>query len=195
MSAARDKNNIGERKIPGAFNVDCVPNANERLNSAVAAGSGISSVQEEAIRTWKECLAIFTHESALLRLHEKTTSTIQSYIRKGFLPEEVDFTTQLTGLAQRDLTEKLGLSTRTLQRNLKEKKRLSPEKSDRLFRLQKITGAALDLFDGNVMAMQQWIKTPLPVLNGESPVSYSDTEPGAQFVLDLIDRLENGVFS
>ncbi|OIQ49357.1 hypothetical protein BerOc1_01282 [Pseudodesulfovibrio hydrargyri] len=195
MPAARDKNNIGERNIPGAFNVDCVPNANEQFHGATDAGSGSPSIREEAIRTWLECQAIFTHESALLRLHEKTPSTIQGYIRKGFLPEEVDFTTQLTGLTQRDLTEKLGLSTRTLQRNLKEKKRLSPEKSDRLFRLQKLTSAALDLFDGNVMAMQQWIKTPLPVLNGESPISYSDTEPGAQFVLDLIDRLENGVFS
>ena len=195
MPAARDKNNIGERNIPGAFNMDCVPNTDRQSHSDTAAEYHSSSVREEAIRTWKECRTIFSHESALLRLHEKTPSTILDYIRKGFLPEEVDFTTQLTGLTQRDLTEKLGLSTRTLQRNLKENKRLSPEKSDRLFRLQKLTSAALDLFDGNVMAMQQWIKTPLPVLNGESPISYSDTEPGAQFVLDLIDRLENGVFS
>jgi putative toxin-antitoxin system antitoxin component (TIGR02293 family) len=111
------------------------------------------------------------------------------------LPEEIAFTTQLTGLTQQDLTEKLGLSTRTLQRKVKENKRLSPEKSDRLFRLQRLTGAALELFEGDVAAMQRWLKTPLPVLDGESPVAYSDTEPGAQFVLDLIDRLEHGVFS
>jgi putative toxin-antitoxin system antitoxin component (TIGR02293 family) len=194
MPAARSKKELEPETIPGAFVINCSP----ELDAKTCSQAFDDKNQAILWASWHAKIAqgsVPSEAPGWLRLCEKTTSAIQTYIREGFFPEEIAFTTRLTGLTQQDLTEKLGLSARTLQRKVKENIRLSPEKSDRLFRLQKLTSAALELFEGNIPAMQQWLKTPLPVLNGESPVSYSDTEPGAQFVLDLIDRLEHGVFS
>jgi putative toxin-antitoxin system antitoxin component (TIGR02293 family) len=194
MPAARNKKDVEPMDIPGAFVVDCSPKESAEPGALAFVTKELAARWAAARAQGGQCFAA-SGESGRLWMHEKKTASIQTYIRQGFLPEEIAFTTQLTGLTQQDLTEKLGLSTRTLQRKVKENKRLSPEKSDRLFRLQRLTGAALELFEGDVAAMQRWLKTPLPVLDGESPVAYSDTEPGAQFVLDLIDRLEHGVFS
>jgi len=131
----------------------------------------------------------------LVHLYLKSVPEVRNYIRTGFEVEELSFTTGLLDVSQKELADKVGISVRTVQRKFKEDERLSPEVSDRLFRIQKVSSAALALFEGNVESMRRWLKTPLPVLDGETPLAYSDTEPGAQFVLDLINRLEHGVFS
>jgi putative toxin-antitoxin system antitoxin component (TIGR02293 family) len=40
-----------------------------------------------------------------------------------------------------------------------------------------------------------WLKSPQKALGGKTPLEYSDTEPGAREVEDLLGRLEHGVFS
>lgn len=173
--------------VPGAFDIGC--GKGDRVGSELR-GSFLSRMHGTASRAEEEWNA-----AQVLRLIEKPLSETRRYIRSGFWIEEIPFTTRLTGLTQKALAERIGLSPRTLQRMLKERTRLSPEESDRLYRIQKVGSAALALFKGDLAAMQRWLKTPLPALSGESPLAYSDTEPGAQLVLDLIDRLEHGVFS
>lgn len=55
--------------------------------------------------------------------------------------------------------------------------------------------AALTLFENNYHATTEWLNTPVKGLGGRLPVDLLDTEDGAQTVLDLIGRLEHGVFS
>ncbi len=131
----------------------------------------------------------------MVQLSERPTPEVRKYIRAGFEAAEIPFTTGLLGVPQKELADKVGISVRTFQRKLKENTRLSPEESDRLYRIQKVSSAVLALFEGRIEAMRRWLKTPLPALDGETPLAYSDTEPGAKFVLELINRLEHGIFS
>lgn len=131
----------------------------------------------------------------MVHLSERPAPEVRKYIRAGFEAAEIPFTTGLLGVPQKELADKVGISVRTFQRKLKENTRFSPEESDRLYRIQKVSSAVLALFEGRIGAMRRWLKTPLPALDGETPLAYSDTEPGAQFVLELINRLEHGVFS
>ena len=53
---------------------------------------------------------------------------------------------------------------------------------------------ALDLFEGDQEAAQQWLSTEIQALQGATPLEASKTEEGAREVENLIVRLEHGVF-
>ena len=82
----------------------------------------------------------------------------------------------------------------TLQRR-KASGRLEPDESDRLLRLARVYGKAIELFEGDNPAALQWLHAPLTALGGASPLAMSRTEPGSQEVERLITRLEHGVIS
>ena len=172
---------------PGAFDLECDPS--EGLDSKLKALVNSLQVPD------REQAERFVTYCGQVSLSLKPIPEVLEYIRQGFDPGEINFTSTLLALTQKSLAESIGVSQRTLQRKVQDKKRLSREESDRLFRIQKVSSAALDLFEGNVEAMRRWLKAPLPALGGETPLAYSDTDPGARFVLDLINRLEHGVFS
>ncbi len=89
----------------------------------------------------------------------------------------------------------LALATeRTLARR-RSAGRLAPEESERLLRVSNIFERAVELFEGDADAAVLWLTTPKKALNGQEPLQYSRTEPGAREVEYLIGRVEHGVFS
>jgi putative toxin-antitoxin system antitoxin component (TIGR02293 family) len=42
---------------------------------------------------------------------------------------------------------------------------------------------------------RQWLMNPQRALGGQKPLDYADTEPGAEEVMNLLGRLEQGVFT
>lgn len=50
--------------------------------------------------------------------------------------------------------------------------------------------AAVAMFEGDEEAAEKWLKQPLPALDGKSPAVATSSD-----VIDLIGRLEHGVFS
>ena len=71
--------------------------------------------------------------------------------------------------------------------------RLHADESDRVLRLSRVYGRALDLFGGDLDKARRWLSTPKVALGGESPLGYSRVDVGAQEVIDLIGRIEHGV--
>jgi len=97
-------------------------------------------------------------------------------------------------LSARELAELILISPRTLARR-KEQGRLRPDESDRLVRVARIFGAAIDLFEGDAAAARMWLGTSNTALGGASPLEMVTSEVGAREVDGLIGRLEHGVFS
>ena len=93
---------------------------------------------------------------------------------------------QLAGLIQ--------ISARTLARR-KHEGRLRPDESDRLVRVARIYGRAIDLLEGDAAAARRWLARANPALGGSSPLAMTSSEVGAREVDALIGRLEHGVFS
>jgi len=101
---------------------------------------------------------------------------------------------RVTGVSVGDLAEAVAIKPRTLARR-KQQGRLEPEESDRLLRLSRIFGKALELFEGDAEAARQWLATPQRGLGGERPMVLAKTDLGAREVEALVDRLEHGVLS
>lgn len=72
---------------------------------------------------------------------------------------------------------------------------LSPEESDRVYRLQSVVQKATDFYEGNIEAARRWLCAPAPALDGVRPISILGNEAGVREVESLLSRLENGVFS
>lgn len=86
------------------------------------------------------------------------------------------------------------IAPRTLVRRLKDGV-LAQDEGERVLRIARVFEAACRLFSGDVAAARHWLNTAGPAFEDRSPLEYSDTEPGALFVLDMIGRIEHGVFS
>jgi putative toxin-antitoxin system antitoxin component (TIGR02293 family) len=69
------------------------------------------------------------------------------------------------------------------------------DESERLIRFVRVFQKAVELFDGDEAGARRWLKTPDELFEGRTPLEYAETEPGALFVLNVIGRLEHGVFS
>jgi len=101
---------------------------------------------------------------------------------------------KLMDVSASELGRVLHIPPRTLIRR-KKSGSLSKEESERVLRLSRIVYAAFGLFEGNREAAVAWLKRKNRALGGETPLEMSSTEIGGEEVLNLVGRLEHGVFS
>ncbi len=114
-------------------------------------------------------------------------------VRQGMpLPafEAVRSKLQLT-LGQIEQT--LGISPRSLLRR-KKGRRLSKTESELLLRLARVVARAEHVLGARDAALE-WLATPNRALRGDKPFNLLDTELGAKRVLDLLGRIEFGVYT
>ncbi|PAJ76260.1 antitoxin [Pseudoalteromonas sp. NBT06-2] len=101
---------------------------------------------------------------------------------------------KLSGLDKSDLASATVIASATLQRRAKSGK-FNRDESDRLYRFAEVFKAALDLFEGNNDSASLWLKSQVRGLGNKRPVDMLATSAETEAVLDLIGRLEHGVFA
>lgn len=101
---------------------------------------------------------------------------------------------KLLDVDKKSLAAYADIAPATLQRRLKAG-RFSRDESDRLYSFVAVINAATDLFEGNGEAASQWLKRPVRALNNRCPIEMLATRVEADAVLDVIGRLEHGVFT
>lgn len=132
--------------------------------------------------------------ATLLGLKGHTAPELHRQIQAGFSFVAFETVQNLLDYPAGELAAVIGIPARTFQRR-RESGRLRSDESDRLARLAKLIGGALELFEGDVQAARRWFGTSVPALGGATPLEMAATEPGAQEVLALLGRLEHGVIS
>ena len=98
------------------------------------------------------------------------------------------------GISQASLEYLVLIPPRTLNRR-KHEGRLRADESDRLIRVSRLFGRAIELFDGDVKAARQWLATRQRILGGAIPLNLARTEFGSREVEFAIGRIEHGVFA
>ncbi len=115
-------------------------------------------------------------------------------LRKGLPYQAVERFQRTSQLPWESIRRVMRISPRTLARRRSAGK-LTPEKSERLFRLCRIFEQTVALFDGDKAAARTWLQSPNRALDQQSPLVLAESEIGAGEVEALIGRLEHGVFS
>ncbi len=102
--------------------------------------------------------------------------------------------TELLDLRKQDLAEIMGIAPATMRRRIKAG-RFNQNESDKLYRLVQIFSAACDLFEGDFKGAQRWLTRQVKGLGGARPIDMIATSAQTDAALDLVSRLEHGVFA
>ena len=129
---------------------------------------------------------------SLLGLHTYETAQLHSRVREGLSYEAFERLRRVLDLPAARAADLLRIPPRTLARR-REAKKFEPEESDRLVRLSRLVGLAIQLFEGDLDEMRSWLTTPHLALADQTPLEFATTEIGAREVENLIGRLEHGV--
>ncbi|WP_304526792.1 antitoxin Xre/MbcA/ParS toxin-binding domain-containing protein [Halomonas sp. I5-271120] len=102
--------------------------------------------------------------------------------------------TEASGLESKELARYVVIPPATLKRRA-DTGYFKPAEGDRLYRFAEVYKSAVDLFEGDKGKAKEWLLSPVRGLGGRRPVEMVATTAGAEAVLDLIGRLEHGVFA
>lgn len=116
-------------------------------------------------------------------------------LRQGLPVSVIETIHSWAGFPKADILRITGINAKTFSRRKAGTGILSPDESEKIARLIRVADAAVDLFEGDREKAVSWMRKPVRGLGDETPENLLNTESGAVEVLDLIGRLEHGVFS
>lgn len=131
----------------------------------------------------------------VLKSRIRSTSDLDEQIQTGFPRAALWYLIQRLQLRQDAVLKPLGISKATLARYKKERDgRLSDQVSDRLYRIASVIARAEQVF-GDRENASRWLNEGIPALRGATPLSRLNTETGYQEVMDVLGRIEYGVYT
>lgn len=130
----------------------------------------------------------------LLGLDYFDLPSILKAIEKGFSWKTFERFLKNIDLPAEQIADIIGIPRRTLARR-KVEGRLKADESDRLLRLARVFGSALDLFNGNRDAAVLFLTDVNMALGGVAPIDLARTQIGAEEVEQLVGRIQYGMFS
>ena len=130
-------------------------------------------------------------ESIGLRAHDP--AGLVKSLHRGLPASSFDRLQRNLDITANELAATVNIAPRTLARRRKEG-RLQTDESERVLRIARLLDYAVDVM-GDMDAARQWLTRPCRALGGATPLTFADTEPGALEVMDLLGRIEHGVFS
>ena len=112
-------------------------------------------------------------------------------ISSGLASEIILIIQERLGVSNKDLSELLLISPRTLDRRKKEDI-LPADESERTFRIARLTDLASDVL-GSMDKASTWFKTPNFALGNKKPIELIKTEPGARLVERTLNQIRHGM--
>ena len=113
-------------------------------------------------------------------------------IKKGYSFDRVEELKGALGLSNDQLALLTGISLTSMHRR-KTSGRLTPDESEKIYRLEKLYRIALDVLEDGSEVIS-WFNAPQIVLGGKKPIDYADTAPGCEEIERVLRRMEHGTF-
>ena len=124
---------------------------------------------------------------------KKLSSTdLISVIRNGLPARSAQTVSEALRVPIRELSTYLHVSSKTLERRLKDDRVLDQDVSDRLVELAKVFARTVEVME-DLDRARKWLFEPSLVLGNVSPVSLLDTSTGVEMVMDELGRIEHGI--
>lgn len=99
------------------------------------------------------------------------------------------------GIEEDDIARVLGISTRTLRRQVETPERAMPvDLASKVWLFAETLARATEVFGGKEEA-ERWMSSHAAGLDGERPIDLLQTVQGAELVSDFLGRLEHGVYT
>ncbi len=119
-----------------------------------------------------------------------SVEAVRSAIHEGLPKAAFEQLKAITGFSGDFLASVVGIPTRTLAR----REIFKPEETGAILRVAAAFQKSLEVFE-DLTEARTWFSKGKRALGGASPLEFCDTEPGAAEVVNLLGRIEHGVFS
>jgi len=100
---------------------------------------------------------------------------------------------EIAMIPEKELAALSGLSQRTISR-MSDDTLLPQQSAEVIISIVRTYQRALEVFESEDTA-HKWLKTPLAVLHNQTPLEATSNRFGAELVLDILGRIEYGVYS
>lgn len=135
-------------------------------------------------------------ETLLPELDESSLAVreVIDFVSKGLAFGTLERAADAYGLTQGEMAEVLRIPPRTLQRR-RSAGSFDAQESERLYRYIRLFERACDVFDGRADSARAFLTEPQPGLGGAIPLDVARSEYGASEVMDLLGRIDYGVYT
>lgn len=127
-----------------------------------------------------------------LNLKAETTEQMISQLKQGLPADSFDRLCKRLNISSNALARIVQISKRTLDRR-RATGRLTTDESERILRVAQVYDMAVEVF-GSQKKAESWLKRPARGLGGKIPLEYADTNLGAHEVINLLGRIDQGIF-
>jgi putative toxin-antitoxin system antitoxin component (TIGR02293 family) len=121
------------------------------------------------------------------------TSELIKYARNGISMKYISNLATTLALTLQDIGNILHVSLRTLQR-YEPTKILDSDASSKILNLKALQIHGLEVF-GSEEHFNVWLRSEIPSLGHQTPLSYLDTPFGFQLVDDTLGKIDHGIFA
>jgi putative toxin-antitoxin system antitoxin component (TIGR02293 family) len=129
----------------------------------------------------------------VLRRNVRSDLDLAELIHEGLPTRAVDMVLR-SGLLMVNELYDLVVPRRTLAHRKEKSQALSPEQSDRLVRVVRVTSRANEAL-GAADKAARWLRKENRALGGKRPIDLLESDVGARMVERILGRIENGVYS
>ena len=153
------------------------------------------AVKEAAVQ-YEVSLMVPAHKKPDLKIVSFKSDDVMGQvaeIKEGLPAGIVDLLARELSVSRKELARISGVAERTLLRKI-QAGRLTADQSERMVRVSQLLSQAIEVLGGKARAVQ-WLKASRPQLRGKAPLDFADTELGCREVVNLLGRIEHGVFS
>jgi putative toxin-antitoxin system antitoxin component (TIGR02293 family) len=149
---------------------------------------GKTSVQNPnaPVNVVKESLAV-AYDSTLPEI-----AAVIRQIKRGYPIGKFERLKEEFGVNREKLAGIASISLATLHRRKVSAKHLTPEESEKIYRLERLYATALEVLEKKDI-VRAWFNAPQIVFEGKTPLDYADTLPGSEEVERVLRRMEHGV--
>lgn len=115
-------------------------------------------------------------------------------IREGFPSKVIACVVKSSAISEDVIYKSLRIAKRTAARRKAAASRLKPSESELIYRLSKVLVTATEIL-GDRDKAREWLLTENRALYGNRPLDLLDTAIGFEDVMDVLRRIEYGVYS
>lgn len=124
-------------------------------------------------------------------IRSRNVGDLISQLKRGLPVASLTRLSRELEVSESRLASTVSIAQRTLTRRKREG-RFKADESERVLRIARLYERAIEVL-GDGRAARQWFKSSVKGLGNKTPLEYADTEPGAQEVEGMLDRIEDGV--
>jgi putative toxin-antitoxin system antitoxin component (TIGR02293 family) len=124
-------------------------------------------------------------------------------VKEGAPPEALRLISDRMGITRERLYATIGVPRATMERKLRQRRRLDQDESERVLGLARLVGQVEEMVRGSGEAedfnaarwLAGWLERPVPALGGRRPAELMDTAPGREIVSGLVAQMQSGAYA